>query len=248
MNQIPYVLSIAGFDPSGGAGVLADVKTFEAHKVFGLGVVSALTYQHESHFASVNWVAFDEIAKQIEVLAQKYRIGFVKIGLIESGECLQQLVNLLKSFWPDCFIIWDPILKASSGFDFHESAGLEIAQLVKGKINLITPNIPEYEFLFGTEQAQAIVNDLECAILVKGGHSDKDVVCDQLYQMNKDCVSVVSKKVEGDWQKHGTGCVLSAAICAHLANGYDLKKACTNAHFYVKKFIASHESLLGFHG
>lgn len=116
-----------------------------------------------------------------------------------------------------------------------------------GYIDLITPNIPEYQQLFGAQEAQQVVAEYHCALLLKGGHSTTEQVTDLLYQPEETTIEITSQKVEGDWQKHGTGCVLSAAIAAQIATERSLPEACKNAHFYVKQFIASDEGLLGFH-
>ncbi len=247
MKQRPYVLSIAGFDPSGGAGIAADIKTFEQHKVYGLSVVTSLTFQHESHFEGVRWLSIEEIRQQLDVLKLQYQPACIKIGLVESFERLVQILHWIKWNWPEAFVIWDPILKASAGFPFHTPRQTELQRLIPGYIDLITPNIPEYQQLFGAQEAQQVVAEYHCALLLKGGHSTTEQVTDLLYQPEETTIEITSQKVEGDWQKHGTGCVLSAAIAAQIATERSLPEACKNAHFYVKQFIASDEGLLGFH-
>ena len=103
----PYVLSIAGFDPSGGAGILADIKTFENNGVYGFGVCSALTYQNDKEFIHVDWIDPDKIKQQILVLFKKFRIDFIKIGLIENFSVLLQLVKWIRSKNPEVIIIWE---------------------------------------------------------------------------------------------------------------------------------------------
>src|ERR1035437_5718713 len=93
----PFVLSIAGFDPSAGAGVLADVKTFEACGAYGMGVVSALTYQNDVSFEKVEWLELSQIIEQIKVLQKRFQFDFIKIGLIENLEVLNGLISYLKS-------------------------------------------------------------------------------------------------------------------------------------------------------
>src|ERR1700729_4382873 len=110
MSLRPYVLSIAGFDPSGGAGILADIKTFEAQQTLGLGVCSALTYQTENTFEGVTWVNKDTIIKQLAPLLKAYSIDYVKIGLIENMEVLNSIIDYLLGKNPSMRIIWDPIL------------------------------------------------------------------------------------------------------------------------------------------
>jgi len=93
MTVRPNVLSIAGFDPSGGAGVLADCKTMEANKVTCLGIVSALTYQHESKFSGLSWTPLESIKLQLEILSEQYKYEYVKIGLIENFEIMHALLD-----------------------------------------------------------------------------------------------------------------------------------------------------------
>ncbi len=248
MNERPYVLSIAGFDPSSGAGVTSDIKTFEQHKVYGLGAVTAVTYQNESDFDGVKWLTDEEIIQQLIPLAKLYSPVSIKIGLIESATTLVKLLDWIKQNWPQAFIIWDPIVKATAGFSFHTDLHRHIESLIAGRIHLITPNLPEYQQLFNTADAQQLASKLKTAILIKGGHSQGNTVCDTLYShQQKACTKIESQKVKGDWQKHGTGCVLSSAIAAEIALGKSLAEACLSAHFYVKKIIGSNNSLLGYH-
>jgi len=247
MNSRPYVLSIAGFDPSSGAGVTSDIKTFEQHKVYGLGVITAVTYQNESQFNGVNWQSFDAIKKQLEALAKRYSPKAIKIGLIESDAVLKNILEWIKRNWPEAFVIWDPILKASAGFPFHSQLHQQMAQLTTGNIHLLTPNLPEYAQLFGDQKPQSLVKKLNIAILIKGGHQEGDTVCDELYTTDSDLFRIQSQKIKGDLQKHGTGCILSSAIAAELAKGNTLQSACSKAHFYVKKIIGSNSTLLGYH-
>src|ERR1017187_8593499 len=95
-NQKPYALSIAGFDPSAGAGVLADIKTFESNGVYGFGAVSALTWQNDVEFDKVEWLDVNKILGQVEVLLRRFDIRHIKIGLIESMDVLQQIISFLE--------------------------------------------------------------------------------------------------------------------------------------------------------
>src|ERR1700757_2780075 len=115
-----YVLSIAGFDPSGGAGILADIKTFEGNKVYGLGVISANTFQNDKEFKKVDWIPVEKIIEQIDILKTRFEFEYVKIGLIENLEVLNVIISHLTSHIPHLNIIWDPILKASAGYEFHK--------------------------------------------------------------------------------------------------------------------------------
>lgn len=247
MNKRPYVLSIAGFDPSSGAGVTSDIKTFEQHKVYGLGVVTAITYQNETEFCGLRYLPFEEVEAQLNSLAEKYAPLAIKIGLIESAQILINVLDWIKRNWPEAFIIWDPIIKASAGFSFHTNLHREVRDIIRGKVNLLTPNLPEYNLLFSKEDPQEIVESLSACILIKGGHMLGNEVSDELYLPNDKSFQIKSQKIKGDLQKHGTGCILSSAIAAEIAKGNSIQSACSKAHFYVKKIIGSNPSLLGYH-
>ena len=143
MNKRHFALTIAGFDPSGGAGLLADIKTFEANQVYGLGVCTALTVQHENRFDSVQWVESELIIKQAKILFEKYSIQYVKIGLVKSLDDLSKIITALLTWNPDITIIWDPILKASAGFNFHDEISTITLKTILKHIYVLTPNLPE---------------------------------------------------------------------------------------------------------
>lgn len=249
INTRAATLTIAGFDPSSGAGISADIKTMEQHKVIALGVTTAITYQNESEFIGVDWMTFDQIKKQIEILFRKHNPEFIKIGLIESFDVLQNVVALIKKLNSNAKIIWDPILKASAGFCFHSDIDPEkLIQLLQS-IYLVTPNIPECEALFGTtnhNQIQSLIADNKlCRILLKGGHSLNHDVTDVLISETE--ITRFDGKLLPNKSKHGTGCVLSSAICANMANELSMSIAIKKGKKYVTKFINSNNNLLGFH-
>ncbi|MCK4923089.1 MAG: bifunctional hydroxymethylpyrimidine kinase/phosphomethylpyrimidine kinase [Bacteroidales bacterium] len=249
INVRNFTLSIAGFDPSSGAGISSDIKTFEQHKVQGLGVITAITFQNESTFQGVNWLSFEQIKKQIESICHKYQPKFVKIGLIENFKVLREIINLLKELNAEVKIIWDPIFKASANFDFHTVINKKDLNLLLRDIYLITPNIPECESIFETSNAdeiQSIISSQNiCKVLVKGGHSLSDNVIDVLVEQST-TTSFNGKRIVNK-DKHGTGCVLSAAICSNLANGNNLQASIKKAKTYVSRFIDSNNLLLGYH-
>ncbi|MFH2143981.1 MAG: bifunctional hydroxymethylpyrimidine kinase/phosphomethylpyrimidine kinase, partial [Bacteroidota bacterium] len=148
LSQIrPFVLSIAGFDPSGGAGLNADIKTFESQRVYGLSVCTSITYQNEDQFLAVDWMSYNQIIEQIDVLFEKYSIDYVKIGLIENLETLNRVIDYLKIKNQDITIIWDPILSSGTGFGFHENVNHNTLTEILNKIFLLTPNLEESKML-----------------------------------------------------------------------------------------------------
>lgn len=239
------VLTIAGFDPSGGAGVLADVKTFEANGILGFGVVTALTWQNDIEFDKVDWVAPEKIEEQIAVLLRRFSIRYIKIGLIESMEVLNRIVNFLHDRITDPVIVYDPIIKASAGFTFHKEPAL--FHSIFDRIYCITPNIPEAEWLFGKEYLTETLEDKSetLNIYLKGGHGGTNTITDMLFVKDHTYVFTNDKLPHG--AKHGSGCVLSAALAATLALGKDLPDAAETANQYTHQYLASSNTLLGFH-
>lgn len=246
MLSQPYILSIAGLDPSAGAGLLADIKTFEANGVYGMGVTSALTWQNDISFQKVEWIGAEKIIDQIGVLLERFDIRFIKIGLIESVEVLKQLVNYLKERIEKPVIVYDPILKASAGFIFHEQMQEQLHEVLND-IYCITPNIPEASKLFGENDLQTRLEDLSetVNIYLKGGHSNQNTVVDMLFTSDHTYVFTNDRLVKGE--KHGSGCVLSSALTAQLALGNDLPTAAELANAYTHQFLASNLTLLGYH-
>lgn len=248
MAEIRSVLSIAGFDPSGGAGILADIKTFEAHKVSGMAVLSALTFQNDAEFDGVQWISPGEIVKQIALLQRRFEFSFIKIGLIENLETLEAVFSCINPGHPELNVIWDPVIKASAGFEFHKNLDREkLAGLLK-KCLLITPNTDEVKFLAGNDDPLEAAKELSshCNVLLKGGHNETEPGVD--YLVSRSAVEkILPSAATGISQKHGSGCVLSAAIAANLAQGHDLLTSCRNGKKYTEQFLASSSSLLGVH-
>jgi hydroxymethylpyrimidine/phosphomethylpyrimidine kinase len=237
--QNPVVLSIAGFDPSGGAGILADIKTFEQAGVYGCGIATCITYQNDTKFEGIKWLSFDEIKAQFKPLAERFQIGFVKIGLIEDAKMLKSIVQMLTDYNPDVKIIWDPVLKTSSGYLVHGAdMTAEIGEITRN-IYLITPNTTEAAILKISDYKQ------NCNILVKGGHGTGDESIDILYHDGKE-IEFSAKRIPGI-EKHGSGCVFSAAVTAFLNRDTDLETSVGYAKEYTIEFLKSAESLLGVH-
>jgi hydroxymethylpyrimidine/phosphomethylpyrimidine kinase len=240
----PDCLTVAGFDPTAGAGVLADSKTFEMLEVYGMGIITSNTLQTDSLFIDVEWVGIETIKKQLETLLKNYDFKALKIGLVQNFEMLYQIISVTKSMNPDLKIVWDPILKSSSGFNFHAKDSLELSFLEEN-CTLITPNWNEFETLWGTDPDILTERKPKTAVLIKGGHRQEKTGCDLLVE-NGNYTEIPGTSFHGK-SKHGTGCVLSAAIAAYLAKGYNLMDSCTKAKNYVEAFILSNDLNLGYH-
>lgn len=244
--KTPYVMSIAGFDPSSGAGIPADLKTFEATGSYGLGVCSGVTFQNEVTYQGTHWMAFEEIRKQCELQFDRHLPEYLKIGLIEDFTTLDLLTAWIRRTYPWMKIVWDPILKASAGYTFHTTNPVLLDSVLK-RLYLITPNTVELRELFGTEDPdslQDIAGKYRLNILWKGGHNEGKEVTDCLITPSDISRFTVSRSRYG---KHGTGCILSAALVSALAQGKSLEEACNQAQLYVAKAIISNNSELSFH-
>jgi len=243
-----YVLSVAGFDPSGGAGILADIKTFESNKVYGLGIISANTFQNDNEFKHVDWIPVEKMIEQITLLQKRFEFEYVKIGLIENLQVLDVVISYLNTHISHLKIIWDPILKASAGFEFHKEVDNLLLEKICKQLYLITPNVPEAmslgSFKHATENAKHISQ--YCHVFLKGGHAEKKIGYDTLFLKEGKQFSFRPKN-KNIFPKHGSGCVLSSAITANLAKGEDLHRACLKAKQYTERILSSNKTLLAYH-
>jgi hydroxymethylpyrimidine/phosphomethylpyrimidine kinase len=240
----PFVLTIAGFDPSAGAGVLADIKTFEQHQVYGFAINTGNTIQTENDFSEMQWTDLSFLLKSVETLFANYTIEAVKIGIVPSLEYLAAIVFTIKKLSPTTKIVWDTVLKSTTDFDFLNIDNQTILTETLKEINLITPNYNEVQKLFPKFFTASIILK-ETAILLKGGHNSIETGVDYLY-MDKIKYSLLPKNINCH-EKHGSGCVLSSAITANLAMGHNLKKACEKAKIYTENYLSTNKTKLGYH-
>jgi hydroxymethylpyrimidine/phosphomethylpyrimidine kinase len=244
----PFVVTIAGFDPSGGAGVLADVKTFEQHSVTGFAINTANTIQTENEFFEIEWTDLTFVLRSIKVLFKSYTVQAVKIGIVPSLDYLKEIVFAIKRLSPKTKIVWDTVLKSTTKFSFTTIENQTVLIEILEKIDLITPNYNEILQLSQKDsdaRAIAITLSKYCAVLVKGGHNPDEIGIDYLYMENG--VFKLLPKETLVSEKHGSGCVLSAAITANLALKQDLQIACSTAKIYIETFLQSNKTKLGYH-
>lgn len=244
----PFALTIAGFDPSAGAGVLADVKTFEQHQVYGFAINTGNTIQTENEFFEMQWTDLDFVLKSIKKLFENYDIKAVKIGIVPSLDYLKKIVFLIKNLSPTTKMVWDTVLKSTTNFDFmsieNQSSLIEILK----KIDLITPNYNEILKLTSNEMdtnSTAANLSKYCPVLLKGGHNPAEIGVDYLY--TKEELFKLSPNTIEIFEKHGSGCVLSSSITANLALDQDLISACENAKKYTENYLLTNATKLGFH-
>ncbi|WP_313093404.1 hydroxymethylpyrimidine/phosphomethylpyrimidine kinase [Chryseobacterium flavum] len=244
MQERPYVISIAGFDPTGGAGLLSDSKTFEQSKVMGLGVCTALTLQTASKCLSLDWRPVEEVTGAIQVLMENYPVSAVKIGIVRDAEFLGKIVEAVQKYNSEIKMVWDPVLKSTSEFTFFDLETLSQLKDTINKLSLITPNYNEYSVL---KENNLLPDTHQCSLLIKGGHREDHLGTDILVENGKKTLLVPAENNTVYFPKHGSGCVLSSAITAELAKGENMKAACKHGKLYIEKFLKSNSTLLGTH-
>ncbi|MDR6761221.1 hydroxymethylpyrimidine/phosphomethylpyrimidine kinase [Flavobacterium sp. 2755] len=243
----PFVLTIAGLDPSGGAGILADIKTFEQHKVTGFAITSANTIQTENTFYEIQWTDLSFVIRSIETLFLNYKISAVKIGIISSLHDLNRIISTIKMLSPSTKIVWDPVLRSATKFEFMTIKDYSDLHKILSKIDLITPNYHEIEILFPGFISKNLrsQNEIPTNILLKGGHNESAIGTDLLFLKNEVLDLLPTNKK--CFEKHGSGCVLSSAIASNLALNQNITEACKNAKIYIENYLSSSSTLIGYH-
>lgn len=249
-------LTIAGSDSGGGAGIQADLKTFQRFGVYGTSVITAITAQNTRGVSAWEPVSSGLVRAQIDALASDLPLAAFKTGMLGSAEVTSAVAaGIREHSWSN--YVLDPVMVATSGDILVEQAAIEVirTELIP-RASLVTPNLHEAAILCGEEisdeddmarAAEKIVNDLGAqAVLLKGGHLDSgDRVIDILY--DGDVRAFRGRRIETT-STHGTGCTLSAAITAFLANGESLHAAVRRAIDYLHNAIATAPGLGSGHG
>ncbi|CAM1342097.1 hydroxymethylpyrimidine/phosphomethylpyrimidine kinase [Tenacibaculum amylolyticum] len=252
MKQRPYILTIAGFDPSSGAGLTADIKTFEALRCYGLSVCTANTVQNDISFSKCYWTPVEIIKEQIDILFDRFKIDVVKIGIVENWSVLNMILNVIKTKNASCKIVLDPVLKSSTAFDFHEESSKktfeESFDEILKKIYLITPNYQEIQNLYQDKSIEETIIHIQSKtnLFLKGGHKTEKIGVDELYTQEGKRFALKPKR-NSYYEKHGSGCVLSSAIASYIALKYPLLKSCYKGKRYVETILSSNKTLLGYH-
>lgn len=239
----PFVMTIAGYDPSGGAGVLADIKTMEQLRTSGLAVCTAITVQTESECLDLEWQPMESITRTAELLLKKYPVQTVKIGVVKDAAMLGEILEMIIRINSEIKVIWDPVLKSTSEFAFFDLDTLAQLDKVMDKLCLVTPNWNEYQVLTGNHLFQGNI----CSVLMKGGHRTDRPGTDVLLLHGMEIPLQPSDESRLYTPKHGSGCVLSSAIASWLARGEDTETACRKAKLYVEHYLKSNPSLVGYH-
>lgn len=262
-RQIPNVVSIAGVDPSGGAGVFADIKTFSALGAYGCGVVAALTAQNTQAVTGVHTPPTDFLRLQIDTLFADVKIHAVKLGMLGSADIVATVADRLAHFDAP-FVVCDPVMVAKSGD--HLLARNAVAMLIEALLPrsfMITPNLPEAGVLLEQRAPETVKEMYRAAerlrellplsserwVLLKGGHLPGSDVVDLLFDGDR-MIELPSPRIETK-NTHGTGCTLSSAIAAllpqragaHLGTFRPVEAAVRDARDYLLRAIAASGAL-----
>ena len=232
-------LTIAGSDSGGGAGIQADLKTFAAHGVFGMSVITAITAQNSLGVLAVQDIRPDIIAKQIEAIFTDMGTDAVKVGMVSQPETIRTIADGLRKYAAPLVVV-DPVMVSKSGYHLLQPAAEAVLiQELLPLADVVTPNIPEAEAivkrpihtLADMEEAARAIHALGAKnVLLKGGHREEDAT-DILFD-GRTCQRLTAARVPTK-NTHGTGCTLSSAIAANLAKGLAVAAAVVEAKRYI---------------
>lgn len=246
-TSLPRVLAIAGSDPSGGAGIQADIKSCSANGVYAATAITAVVDENTIGVTGVHPVPDEFVAGQIRSVLDDIGADAIKIGMLHSSSLISTVRSAL-DLYPDITdIVLDPVMVATSGDPLLMADAISsLTTVLIPRARVITPNIPEAEILAGhpinpADDMTVTARELQerfpgVAVYLKGGHRDDGLITDVLADGTE--IHVFSAPRIETTNTHGTGCTLSSAIAANLAKGESLADACRRAHDYVHQAIA----------
>lgn len=258
-NAIPPVcLTVAGHDPSGGAGIVADIETFTTFGCFATCAITSLTFQNTTGVFGAAHQTAETVRRQIEPILQDYTIAALKTGMLPTAEIIEETARLIKeNDLPN--LIVDPVVRSTSGYDLIDDKALQ--SLVKNLFplaDLITPNLPEAERIARMEikketdifQAARVMQNAGAKnVLIKGGHffegenNENQIKTARDFLFVGDATQIFEAKFIETKATHGTGCTLSAAIAANLALGKNLIESIEIAKRFITEAIRSAPNL-----
>ena len=239
----PVVLTIAGLDPSGGAGIVADVKTIAAFGCFPAAAITSITFQNTTGVFDAEHQTASSLRSQVEPIISDLQVSGAKTGMLPAADIIREVVSIFSETELPAPVV-DPVMVSTSGYDL---IGAEAADLMKNDLlrlaRIVTPNIPEAERLSGINiknqsdmraAAEVIKQIGPAAVLVKGGHrlSDSEDAIDLLLSENGEFLEFRDEYVDVG-EVHGSGCTLSAAIASCLALGMNVEESVRQAKRYV---------------
>ncbi len=233
------VLSIAGSDCSGGAGIQADLKTFSAHGVFGMSVIVSVVAENTSRVIDIQDITPDMIRKQMDAVFEDIEVDAVKIGMLSTPQCMEAVAEKLIQYKPKNIVI-DPVMYAKNGCALMQPEAVDtLIKVILPLADVLTPNIPEAEEISGMkilsvedmETSARKIRAMGCkAVVIKGGHA-KGTAVDVLFD-GEQFTHFEAERIDTR-NTHGTGCTFSSAIASQLARGLSVKEAVKKAKAYV---------------
>jgi hydroxymethylpyrimidine/phosphomethylpyrimidine kinase len=244
-NRYKSVLSIAGSDSGGGAGIQADIKAISANGAFSATVITATTAQNTKGVTDIHGIPPEHIEKQLEAVLSDIAFGAVKIGMLHSLEVIETVKKMLMRYNINNIIL-DPVMVATSGDRLLDKEAIKTLRSFLPKVELVTPNIPEAEILLGhpvsfenlEASAKELSDTFQVSVLLKGGHLPfKDEMTDVLFLKEEQKIITIKNRAIKTHHTHGTGCSLSSAIATHLSLGCSLEESVIKGCNYVNQAI-----------
>ncbi|MDN2481536.1 bifunctional hydroxymethylpyrimidine kinase/phosphomethylpyrimidine kinase [Vibrio agarivorans] len=251
-SQTPIVLTIAGSDSGGGAGIQADIKAISATGSYACSVITAITSQNTQGVSAILPIPLEHVESQLDAVFTDLNIVAVKVGMLADSNIIKVVANKIRQYQPR-FLVVDPVMVATSGdLLLEQSAISTLKQELLPLADIITPNLPEGAALIGTSvpQTQAEMGAMKAqlrslgakTVLLKGGHLEKDENSNDLL-ITQESDELISAKRFPTHNTHGTGCTLSSAIASYLAQGNDLTAAVKLGKTYISQAIAHADEL-----
>ena len=247
-KQYNRVLTIAGSDSGGGAGIQADIKAISAMGCFAASAITAVTVQNTLGVEGVHPIPLDILRGQIEAVLSDIGADAVKVGMLHSSEVVELVAEMVDKYEIKNLVL-DPVMVSTSGHRLIEESAIQtLREVLIPRARVITPNIPEAEILAGVkitssaqfpEVARTLSMGGRVSVLLKAGHLTDECVEDLFYNAEDDTLTLLpSERIETP-NTHGTGCTLSSALAALLAKGYELTDAARGAKEYINEAIVS---------
>ncbi|NGM65123.1 bifunctional hydroxymethylpyrimidine kinase/phosphomethylpyrimidine kinase [Sphingobacterium sp. SGR-19] len=245
--KYPSVLTIAGFDGSGGAGIQADIKTISALGCYATSVLTALPVQNTQGVKNIFPIPIEAVAEQLDAIMEDIVPDAIKIGMVHTPQLVDTIVTVLQKY-PDIPVVFDPVMVATSGHPLIEERTIDtIIEKLLPLSTVITPNMDEAAIM--AKIKVETVKEMELAgksmkqlgsnnILLKGGHQKTEMITSLLLDEENNCHSFEFNKIETN-NTHGSGCTLSSAIASYMAQGKELFEAVTLGQQYVFNAIQS---------
>lgn len=246
MRTYRTVLSIAGSDSIGGAGIQADLKTFSALGVYGMTAITALTAQNTQSVLHIMPASEQNLQLQLDAVFTDVVPDAVKIGMLHNEALIEVVIKAIDRYRPRNIVL-DPVMISTSGCALLSPTSVDLLKNeLMPRCNIVTPNLLEAQALAGHKitdirslyAAGEELTKLCAAVLIKGGHSEGNDVSDYLFEIGKECPECYTIRRVDTVNTHGTGCTLSSAIAANLALGYDLHTSVARAKDYISKAIS----------